>query len=79
MPIDTLSRDELSERPDLAASKFTGAWLVPAPAERTENTLDRYREVAWAGAAAHADPTTVAHVSTRDDIHVLSREPAVQP
>ena len=76
--VDTLNRDELSERPELASAKLHGARLVPAPTERTENTLDRYRDVARAGVAPHADPVTAAHARSRDDGgHVLIREPAV--
>lgn len=81
VPIDTLSRDTLSERPDLAAAKLNGTRLAPAPTDRTENTLDRYRDVARAGvspATSRWDPSVVAHARSREDAtHVLSREPAV--
>ncbi|MBO3087113.1 hypothetical protein [Cellulomonas dongxiuzhuiae] len=80
VPIDTLSRDELSDQPDLATAKLNGARLVPALAERTETTLDRYRDVARAGistATSRWDPAVVAHARTREDATlVLSREPA---
>lgn len=81
VPIETLSRDELSERPDLATAKLTGARLVPAPTARVESTLDRYRDVARAGiaVAAHTSALATANVmSHHDDVHVISRASAVQ-
>jgi len=76
--VDTLSRDELSERPDLAKAKLTGMRLVPAPTERTETTLDRYRDVARAGVVPHTDRAPTASIQ-RHDARVLTREPVTQP
>ncbi|WP_421740656.1 hypothetical protein [Cellulomonas sp.] len=80
--IDALSRNQLSTRPDLAAAKLAGARVVPAPTERTESTLDRYRDVARTGTApstANEDARPAVGVRPPDgDTHVLSREPVMR-
>ena len=82
VPVERFSRSELSERPDLAAAKLKGVRLVPAPTDRIESTLDRYRDVAREGilpVARHTvDVTSASPRSRIDDAHVIGRECAMQ-
>ncbi|GAA3819031.1 hypothetical protein [Cellulomonas soli] len=81
VPIDSLTGDQLSDRPELAAARLTHSTrLVPAPAERTEATLDRYRDVAHLSAVPHLERTQAlptSHMPSRHDdtIPAIGLEP----
>jgi len=77
--VERLGRDRLSEDADLAAAKLTGSTpLVPAPTERIETTLDRYRAVTDAAASWSSREQMEGIDGTRQhaqeqDAHVLTR------
>jgi hypothetical protein len=76
--VEELTRDELSEHTDLAATKLTeaGHHLIAAPVHRTERTLDLYRDVVDAGTtrADERSANTQPGLARANDGRAMSRE-----
>jgi hypothetical protein len=72
--VEDLTRDELSQSTTLSSAKLTGAGyrLTPAPVDRTERTLDHYRNVVTAGTQPPGESANPAARSSAG--HAIARE-----